>query len=183
MNDGNPKLFITDSCNCHLKPEVKQSLRQKSIVIAVIPKGCTQYLQILDTLVFSTFKTHYFDAAEEFLEANGTRTQLKLTAAQSRILCTNLTCEAWERTLKSIDLKQGFIDIGYTWSDRSAVTPRTLPGYTYNPDQELDNQSEEDEDVQSRIANDAALANQDRTRMMLKNGGKQLKLFEIWGKK
>ena len=147
MNDGNPKLFITNSCNYHLKPEVKQSLRQKSVVIAVIPKGCTQYLQILDTLVFSTFKTHYFDAAEEFLEANGTRTQLKLTAAQSRILCRHLTCEAWERTLKSIDLTQGSMDIGYTWSDRSAVTPRTLPGYTYNPDQELENQSEEDEDA------------------------------------
>ena len=71
MKDGNPELLITDSCNCHLTPQAKQSLRQKSIVVAIMPKGCTQYLQILDTLVFSTFKQHYFNASEEFLDKNG----------------------------------------------------------------------------------------------------------------
>ncbi len=87
-------MIITDSCNCHLAPTVKQRLRQKDVVLAVIPKGCTQYLQILDNLVFSTFKAHYFDAAEQFIEKNGPRNQLKLTASQSRIICTHLTWEA-----------------------------------------------------------------------------------------
>ncbi|CAM4895504.1 unnamed protein product, partial [Rotaria socialis] len=136
MKDGNPKLLITDSCNSHLNPQVKQSLRQKSVVIAIIPKGCTQYLELLDTLVFSNFKIHYFNAAEEFIEKNGPRNKLKLNAAQSRIICTRLTWEAWRRTLNSIDLKKGFTEIGYTWTDCSIVSPRTLPGYIYDPNKE-----------------------------------------------
>ncbi len=185
MKDGNPKLLITDSCNCHLQPQAKHSLRQKSVVIAVIPKGCTQYLQILDTLVFSIFKSHYFDAAEEFIEKNGPRSKLKLNASQSRIICTRLTWEAWKRTLKSIDLKKGFMDIGYVWADHSIVTPRTLPGYIYDPNQQFERQSDDDDDddTENRIANDAVLANQEHTQMMLKNGGKQLKLFDLWKKK
>ena len=183
VRDGNPKLLITDSCNCHLNPETKRNLRQKSVVVGVIPNGCTQYLQLLDTLVFSTFKAHYFDTAEEFIEKNGPRNKLKLNASQSRIICTRLTWEAWRRTLKSIDLEKGFTEIGYTWKDGSVVSPRTLPGYVYNPDQELQMQPDNnDEDIQNRIANDANLANQQHTQMLLKNGGKQLKLNELWKK-
>ncbi len=183
MKDGNPKLLITDSCNIHLNPQAKQSLRQKSVVVAVIPKGCTQYLQILDTLVFSTFKKHYFDAAEEFIEKNGPRSRLKLTASQSRILCTRLTREAWKRTLNSVDLKKGFTEIGYVWTDDSIVSPRTLPGYVYDPNQETQTESDnEGENDENRIVNDANIANQQHTEMLLKNGGKQLKLADCWKK-
>ena len=180
MKDGNPKLLITDSCLCHLKPEVKRSLRQKSVVVAVVPKGCTQYLQILDTLVFSTFKAHYFDAAEEFIERNGPRSKIKLNASQSRITCTRLTWEAWRRTLKSIDLKKGFREIGYTWASDSIVTPRTLPGYIYNPDRDEDVRSDDDDNHRNRIANDATLASQENTQMKLNIGGKQLNLLDLW---
>ncbi|CAF3969647.1 unnamed protein product [Rotaria sp. Silwood1] len=182
VKDGNPKLLITDSCHSHLNPQTKQSLRQKSVVIAVIPKGCTQYLQILDTLVFSTFKSHYFDAAQEFIEKNGPRSQLKLNAAQSRIMCTRFTWEAWKRTLKSIDIKKGFTEIGYIWTNNAIVSPRTLPGYVYDPNQEYQSQSHGDDDIENRIANDANLANQEHTQMMVKNGGKQLKLIDLWKK-
>ncbi|CAF1509623.1 unnamed protein product [Adineta ricciae] len=158
INDGNPKLMITDSYGCHLNSQVTQSLRRKSVVVAVVPKGCTQYLQLLDTLVFSTFKSNYFNATEEFLEKNGNRTALKLTASQSRVLCTRLTWEAWKRTLKSIDLKKGFLEIGYTWCNNSIVTPRTLPGYKYDPscvpEIQLDD-DENDNDTTTRIEEDA----------------------------
>ena len=183
MKDNNPKLLITDSCNCHLKPVVKQSLRQKSVVVAVIPNGCTQYLQVLDTLVFSTFKSHYFNAAEEFLEANGPRIKLKLNASQSRIVCTRLTTEAWKRTLKAIDLKKGFHELGYTWTSRSLITPRTLSGYVYDPDQAVEAQLIDDDDNENRIAKEACLANELHAQTLLKTNSKQLKLSEVWKKK
>jgi hypothetical protein len=166
-----------------LTPEVKQSLRQKSVVIGIIPKGCTQYLQILDTHVFSTFKQNYFDASEEFLEKNGPRNRLKLNASQSRIICTRLTWEAWKRTLVSIDLKKEFINMGYIWSDLSPVTPRTLPGYIYDPKEAMEIQLDGDnDDVENRISKEAILANEQHIQMPQKIGGKQLKLFDLWKK-
>ena len=95
VQDAHPKLFITDSANSHLNSDVIQSLRQKRVVVAIIPKGCTMYVQALDVFAFSVFKKHYDDVAEEFIEKNGPRGQLKLTASQSRILCTRLTWSAW----------------------------------------------------------------------------------------
>jgi hypothetical protein len=93
-----------------------------------------------------------------------------------------LTWEAWERTFKSIDLNKGFTDIGYTWKDNAMVSPRTLPGYVYDPNEEssLELDGDDDENAQNQIANDTNLANQEHTRMALKNGGKQLKLAEVW---
>ncbi|CAM4901939.1 unnamed protein product [Rotaria socialis] len=195
VKDGNPKLLITYSCNSHLNPLVKQSLRQRSVVIAIIPKGCTQYLQLLDTRACSNFKIHYFNAAEEFIEKNGPRNKLKLNAAQSRIICTRLTWEAWRRTLNSIVYHHfltslvcvvdwpGFTEIGYTWTDCSIVSPRTLHGYIYDPNKESQIQpNDHDDDIQNHIANEANLANQQHIQVMLKNGGKQLKLDELWKK-
>lgn len=101
-------------------------------------------------------------------------------ASQSRITCTRLTWEAWRRTLKSIDLKKGFREIGYTWASDSIVTPRTLPGYIYNPDRDEDVRSDDDDNHRNRIANDATLASQENTQMKLNIGGKQLNLLDLW---
>ena len=137
-------------------------------------------MQLLDTLVFSNFKSHYFDAAEEFLEANGPRSQLKLSASQSRIICTRLTWEAWIRTLNSLEIKQGFTDIGYIWTDNSIVSPRTLPGYSYDPNIELQIQFNANDHGENKIGDDTTLTNQLHTQIMFKNRGKQLKLNELW---
>ncbi|CAF3576218.1 unnamed protein product [Rotaria socialis] len=109
--------------------------------------------------------------------------KLKLNAAQSRIIYTRLTWEAWRRTLNSIDLEKGFTEIEYTWTDCSIVAPRTLPGYIYDPNKESKIQpNDHDDDIQNHTANEANLANQQHTQVMLKNGGKQLKLDELWEK-
>jgi hypothetical protein len=39
---------------------------------------------------------------------------------------------------------------------------------------------DDDENTQNQIANDANLANNEHTQMVMKNGGKQLKLAELW---
>jgi hypothetical protein len=151
--------------------------------VAIVPKGCTQYLQILDTHVFSTFKQHYFNAAEEFIDKNGSRSRLKLSASQSRIICTHLTWEAWKRTLMSIDLKKGFMEMGYIWSDLSIVTPRTLPGYVYDPNEVAEIQiNHENDDMENLIEKEAASANEQHTQMPFKTRAKQLTLSEAWKK-
>ena len=82
VQDNHPKMLIVDSANSHLNQETLRILRKKSVVVAVISTGCTMYLQSLDISVFSTFKKHYTDAAEEYLERNGPRNKIKLTASQ-----------------------------------------------------------------------------------------------------
>ena len=126
-------MLIIDSARPHLNEETIKLLRRKSVVVAVIPAGCTVYLQVLDVSIFSVFKRHYTDAAEEFLEHDGRRNNVKLTASESRILCTRLTTTAWRRTIETCNFKEEFRRIGYIWTDDSPVTPRTLPGFVYDP--------------------------------------------------
>jgi hypothetical protein len=102
-------------------------LRQKRVVVAIIPKGCTMYVQTLDVFIFSVFRRHYDDVADEFIEKNGPRGQFKLTASESRILCTRLTWFAWLRTLKSIDFEKFFQDLGDIWVDDSVVSYLPTP--------------------------------------------------------
>ncbi|CAF4563586.1 unnamed protein product, partial [Rotaria magnacalcarata] len=83
------------------------------IIICLI--GCTQYLQLLDTSVFSVFKNHYQAAADEYIDLYSSRSKIKLAAKQQRILCTRLISTAWVRTQNSIDFERAFFDIGYTW--------------------------------------------------------------------
>jgi hypothetical protein len=178
-------MLIVDSATSHLKPETIRLLRQKSVVVAVIPTGCTMYLQSLDVSVFSTFKNHYTDAAEEYLEKNGPRSKIKLSASQSRILCTRLTITAWKRTITNVNFKQEFKNIGYIWMDNSPVSPRTLPGYTFDPhtiDYPLLQVDEEDEEEEEkRIETQAKLA-QDQNKRISNQTNKQKTLAHFWKK-
>ncbi|CAF4412962.1 unnamed protein product [Rotaria sp. Silwood2] len=133
VHDGHPKSFIADSANSHLKPEIIQKLRKKNVVVSIIPKGCTQYLQLLDTAVFSVFKNRYQAADDEYIDCYSSRSKIKLTAKQQRILCTRLISTAWIRTQKRIDFERAFLDIGYTWVDESPVSIRTLKGFIFDP--------------------------------------------------
>jgi hypothetical protein len=180
VQDAHPKLFITDSANSHLNSDVIRSLRQKRVLVAIIPKGCTMYVQALDVFVFSVFKKHYDDVAEEYIEQNGPRGKLKLTASQSRILCTRLTWSAWLRTLKNIDFEKYFQDLGYIWVDDSSVSPRTMPGYTFDPRSVDYPSSTNDNDEENRIDKVASeITQQQQTVLSTK---KQLTLKKMWRK-
>ena len=140
------------------------------------------YLQVLDVTVFSVFKKHYYNVAEEWLDLKGPRSKVKLFCSQSRILCTRLTKSAWSRTLKSIDFKMAFRDIGYTWQDNSPIYSRALVGFCFDPsstglllDSSLGNADEE------KIERDAEAANKENGALVnWKNRGKQTKLGEYW---
>ena len=127
------KLFITDSANSHLNSVTISRLRRCSVVVAIIPKGTTMFLQVLDVSVFSVFKKHYYDVAEEWLDFSGPRSKVKLTSSQSRILCTRLTQSAWYRILKSTDFETAFYEIGYTWRGDPPIYLRTLARFCFDP--------------------------------------------------
>ncbi|CAM2725583.1 unnamed protein product, partial [Rotaria socialis] len=133
VHDGHPKLFVADSANSHLKPEIIQKLWKTNVVVSIIPNGCTQYLQLLDTSVFSVFKSHYQAAADEYIDLYSSCSKIKLAAKQQRILCTRLISTAWVRTQNSIVFERAFVDIGYTWIDESPVSIRTLQGFLFGP--------------------------------------------------
>ena len=180
VNDGEPKLFITDSSSTHLNEETIRLIRQKRVVIAIIPGGCTMYIQALDVYVFSAFKHHHYECAEEWIERNGGRSKIKLTAAQSRILCTRLVSAAWSRTLKSIDPLAFFLELGYVWKDDSIVRPRSLPGYCFDPTK-VDYMANKDPNVDDdqRIDEEARRATEQHQRNLLVNV-KQRTLLDLW---
>lgn len=125
--------MVVDSAGSHLNPDIINDLRTKRVVVAIVPKGCTMYVQVLDVSFFSVFKHHYDDVVEEFIDKSRSRSKIKLSASQSRVLCTRFTWSAWLRTLKSVDVAKAFHDIGYTWTDDSPVSLRSMPGYTFDP--------------------------------------------------
>ena len=182
MNDGQPKLVITDSLSIHLNEETIRLMRKQRVVIAVTPKGCTMYIQPLDAHVFSTFKYHHYECPEEWLERNSGRSKIKLTAAQSRILCTQLISSAWSRTLNSIDSMASFLELGYVWSDNSLIRPSSVPGYCFDPTN-VDYWTNKDPNVvdDQRIEEEARKATEEHNRNLDKNT-KQESLLDMWGK-
>ena len=174
VKDGNRKLFITDSCKSHLNNEMKKRVQDQGVSLAIIHKGCTQYIQLLDVHVFSAFKNHYYDCAEEFLEQNGPRSKLKLTASQKRVLCTRLTASAWDRTLTSIDFRNAFRSLGYTWCDNAFVQPSHIPWYRFDPNSVEFDQSQ-------RVENDPS-PGQNEPVICLSNNvkRKQVTLKDLW---
>ncbi|CAF1109328.1 unnamed protein product [Adineta steineri] len=182
VKDNKPKLFITDRSSTHLNDETLRLLRKDSVVVAIIPKGCTMYVQVLDVFVFSVFKHHHYECREEFIEAHGPRSKIKLSASQSRILCTRLTSSAWKRTLTSIDMKRAFINLGYIWSDNSPVQPRSLPGYSFDPET-IDYPSTNAQiDEDTIIEAETNKAHQQHLEKLNKQINKQLKISEMWKK-
>ncbi|CAF1428194.1 unnamed protein product [Adineta ricciae] len=91
VKDNHPKLLTTDSCTSHLGNHL---------------------INVLDVSIFSVFKNNYNNIVEDYIEKHGPRSHIKLTASQARVLCTNLTWAAWERTLANVDIAKAFRDIG-----------------------------------------------------------------------
>ncbi|CAF4975793.1 unnamed protein product [Rotaria sp. Silwood1] len=166
--------------NRHLNADVMCDLRKKRVVVAIIPRGCTMYMQVLDVSVFSVFKNHYDDVVEEYIDHNGPRSKIKLTASQSRILCTRFTWSAWLRTLKSIDFVKAFQDIGYIRSDNSPFFLRTMPGYTFDPSSaDWVSSINDDNDIEDRIDIVADKASEQQHTQSLATRSKQLTLLNM----
>lgn len=175
--------MVVDSANSHLDSQIIDDLKKKRVVVAVVPKGCTMYAQILDVSFFSVFKNHYDDVVEEYIDQHGSRSRIKLSASQSRILCTRFTWSAWSRTLKSVDVSKAFRELGYTWIDDSPVSIRTMPGYTFDPTSVACLSSMNDDyDTDDRIdivAKEISEQQKQKTQLTLA----QLTITDMWRKK
>jgi hypothetical protein len=180
VKDSYPKLFVTDSCTSHLEPDIINDMKKKRVVVAVVPGGCTMYVQVLDVAIFSIFKNNYENIAEDYIEKHGPRSNIKLTASQSRILCTKFTWSAWELTLSNIDIAKAFRDIGYTWTDDSPVSLRSMPGYTFDPKSNEHLSSIDDEHTDDYIDKLAEQISQEQQRAPVKPT--QMKLTSMWNK-
>ena len=129
---------------------------------------------MLDVYVFSSFKNHYYDCAEEYLEKNGPRSKVKLTSSQKRILCTRLTAAAWSRTLKSINFPNAFRSLGYTWVDNSIIQPSHMQWYCFDPNSITSNErdiEEQDHDLEHEVQIES---------VTIKTQRKQLTLKDMW---
>ena len=136
--------------------------------------------------VFSVFKQHYYDVAEEYIELFGPRNRIKLTASESRILCTRFTWSAWLRTLKSVDPEKAFQSLGYTWIDNTPVAPHTMPGYVFDPILAGDGSPMNDDDDQSnkidQVASDI-VAMDEHVQPLISTSTNQKTLLELWKRK
>lgn len=175
-----------DSANSHLHSDIIDDLRKKRVVVAVVPKGCTMYVQVLDVSFFSVFKNHYDDVVDEYIEKFGARNKIKLTASQSRILCTRFTWAAWVRTLNSIDVMKAFHDIGYIWKDDSPVPLRSMPGYSFDPTSadylSLSNDDYDTEDRIDIVAEEVSEKQQQQQQQSAPIASTQLKITNMWKK-
>ena len=179
IKDDKHKLLITDSANSHLNLDTIHRLKRCSVVVAIIPKGMTMHLQVLDVSVLNVFKKGYYDAAEEWLDVHGSRSKVNLISSQSRILCTRLTKSAWCRTLNSIDFETTFREFSYTWREDSPIYSCTLAGFCFDPSSMnfASDYSSDDVDVE-KIERDAEAANKESDALVnWENQGKQPK----WG--
>jgi hypothetical protein len=133
--------------------------------------------------IINKCRYNYNDAAEEYLDLHAPRSNIKLTASQPRILCTRLTITARRRTISKVDFKEEFKRIGYTWEDDSPVSPRTLPGYTFDPTTLhcSSTHSNTNDDEQRRIATQAHLAN-DELEMISSRSNRQTTIDHFWKK-
>jgi hypothetical protein len=123
MIDKQQTLFIIDSSNTHLNPGTIRSLKKRSMIIAVVPKGYTSYMQVLDVLTPQYSKTHYHDCAEEYIEKTGGRSKLMLTASQSGV--------CMHRTLEQTG-NPGSVIPGFGCSRIRSFPGSVVPGFGYS---------------------------------------------------
>ena len=65
------RLFAWDTYECHLAPSVVQSLHSKHIDVAVVPGGCTKYIQAPDVSWNKPFKASCAAQYDEWLASEG----------------------------------------------------------------------------------------------------------------
>ena len=98
-------MLILDSFSGHKSAPVKTHYRDHSIKVAMIPGGCTPYLQPLDIAVNRSFKANLKNAWNKFIQAR------VLNDAETRCVdldqLTRWIHQIW-RDLSPIVIKNGF---------------------------------------------------------------------------
>ncbi len=70
----NPALLIFDNAECHLSIEAVDIAKKNGVVLLTLPPHSSQKLQPLDKAVYSSFKTYYDEALNNFMMLNPGKT-------------------------------------------------------------------------------------------------------------
>ena len=61
------KLLVWDAFRCHTTTQTKSAMKQKKIISAIIPSGCTGKIQVADVVLIRPFKQHIVDLYSEWI--------------------------------------------------------------------------------------------------------------------
>lgn len=102
-----PRLLVWDAYRCHISTSTKQELRPYNITTAVIPGGCTKYVQAPDVMWNKPFKASLHASYDEWLAGD---TDKQYTSggnlkAPSRHLLLDWVLVAWDKLDKDLIIK------------------------------------------------------------------------------
>ena len=103
-----PSLLVLDTYKCHMTNGVKEALRQASVDAALVPGGCTKYIQAPDVSWNKPFKNLCQIAFDDWMaETEHEITPAGRIKAPSRRSCVERILAAWE-SLPSDIMKKNF---------------------------------------------------------------------------
>jgi len=128
-----PHFLILDSCRSHLTHKVKKAFSDANTVIAVIKGGMTQFQQLLDLVVFSSWTTHYVRLLDEHLARM--KPTKPLTASEKRVAMTHICSDAFKKVRENVDMGNWFVRLGYAgWHedpDGARLRLRGFPDFRF----------------------------------------------------
>ncbi|KAL2102513.1 hypothetical protein ACEWY4_001681 [Coilia grayii] len=111
-----PRLLVWDSYRCHISQATKEELKRGySITTAVIPGGCTKYIQAPDVVWNKPFKASLHESYDRLMagDADKTYTTGGYTRAPARRLLVAWVLKAWDE-LNTELVKKSFKVCGLT---------------------------------------------------------------------
>ena len=118
-----PRLLVWDSDRCHIGQATKEELKRGyKITTAVIPEGCTKYIEAPEVVWNQPFKASLHESCERWMAGNVDKT---FTAggnvrAPARRLLVAWVLKAWEE-LDTELVKKSFKVIVRVWKKRESV--------------------------------------------------------------
>lgn len=91
------KLLVWDAFRCHTTTQTKSAMKQKKIISAIIPSGCTGKIQVADVVLIRPFKQHIVDLYSEWIadDTQHNRTPSGNLRAPSRRQLVQWVIAAW----------------------------------------------------------------------------------------
>lgn len=105
-------LVILDSAKSHVTPSVVTAMWGKSLPAAVIPAGCTSWLQWVDTHCAAVYRSKHTENFRPFAQS-------KMTAAVKRRLVARLVADSFPAVLGN--LPREFETLGYTDPSKAKI--------------------------------------------------------------
>jgi hypothetical protein len=116
--DGNEGLLVMDVATFHCTRTILDFLHGSNIITALIPPGCTSFLQPLDTAINKAFKQWLREAADEYIAEREERLGAfeKWSVSDKRVMTTWIVAAAAKRLYgqRKEMTQQAFVQCGIT---------------------------------------------------------------------